>query len=41
MKADRRAQKKVADKAAGDAGESSEPELKVLSAPIRNADFEQ
>jgi hypothetical protein len=41
MKAERRAQKKVADRTAGDAGESSEPELKVLSEPIRNADFEQ
>jgi hypothetical protein len=40
MKAERRAQKKVADQAAGDTGESSEPELKVLSEPIRNADFD-
>jgi len=41
MKAERRAQKKVADRAAGDTAESSEPELKVLSEPIRNVDFEQ
>ena len=42
-KADRRAQKKLADKAAADSGEvSSDPdELTVLTAPIRNADFEQ
>ncbi len=40
MKAERRAQKKVADQTTGDAGESSEPELKVLSEPIRNADFD-
>jgi hypothetical protein len=42
-KADRRAQKKLADKAAADSGEvSSDPdELRVLTAPIRNADFEQ
>jgi hypothetical protein len=42
-KADRRAQKKLADRVAADAGEvSADPdELRVLTAPIRNADFEQ
>jgi hypothetical protein len=47
MKAERRAQKKLADRAAADSGEqSSEPELEVLSGPVPSdepplpADFE-